>query len=70
MTSLMDKFKVGQTVQLLPSISRATASGHYQILSLRPAEGDGLRYRINSRSEAHERVVARERSHAFPASDF
>lgn len=58
MTNLMHRFKVGQTVQLVPSISRAAASGHYQILSLRPAEGDGLRYRIKSRSEAHERVVA------------
>ena len=58
MTSLTHKFKVGQTVQLIPSISRAAASGHYQIVSLRPAEGDGLQYRIKSNSEAHERVVA------------
>lgn len=58
MTNLTHKFKVGQTVQLIPSISRAAASGHYQIVSLRPAEGDGLQYRIKSRSEAHERVVA------------
>lgn len=58
MTSLTHKFKVGQTVQLIPSISRSAVSGHYQIVSLRPAEGDGLQYRIKSRSEAHERVVA------------
>ena len=58
MTSLTHKFKVGQTVQLIPSISRAAAGGHYQIVSLRPAEGDGLQYRVKSRSEAHERVVA------------
>jgi hypothetical protein len=58
MTSPTHKFRVGQTVQLVPSISRAAARGHYQILSLRPPEGDGLRYRIKSRSEAHERVVA------------
>ena len=57
MTSLTHKFKVGQTVELIRSISRAAASGHYQIVSLRPAEGDGLQYRIKSRSEAHERVV-------------
>jgi hypothetical protein len=55
MTSLTHKFKVGQTVELIRSISRAAASGHYQIVSLRPAEGDGLQYRIESRSEAHER---------------
>jgi len=58
MTNLTHKFKVGQTVQLIPSVSRAAASGHYQIVSLRPAEGDGLQYRVKSRSEAHERVVA------------
>jgi hypothetical protein len=57
-TNLTHKFKVGQTVQLIPSISRAAASGYYQIVSLRPAEGDGLQYRVKSRSEAHERVVA------------
>jgi hypothetical protein len=58
MTNLTHKFKVGQTVQLIPSISRTAASGHYQIVSLRPTEGDGLQYRVKSRSEAHERVVA------------
>ena len=58
MTHLTHKFKVGQTVQLIPSITRTAASGHYQILSLRAAEGDGLKYRIKSRSEAHERIVS------------
>lgn len=58
MTNLTHKFKVGQTVELIPSISRAAASGQYQIVSLRPAEGDGFQYRIKSRNEAYERVVA------------
>ena len=58
MTSLTHKFKVGQTVELIPSISRSAASGHYQIVGLRPTEGDGLHYCIKSKSEAHERVVA------------
>ncbi|MDE1971602.1 MAG: hypothetical protein KGI48_00300 [Hyphomicrobiales bacterium] len=52
------KFKVGQTVDLIPSIARSAASGHYEIVSLRPTEGESLQYRIKSRSEAHERVVA------------
>ena len=58
MTSPTHKFKVGQTVQLIPSISRSAAGGHYQIVSLRPAEDAGLQYRIKSLSEAHERVVS------------
>jgi hypothetical protein len=39
-------------------MSRLAASGHYQIVSLRPSEGESPQYRIKSRSEAHERVVA------------
>lgn len=58
MTNLTHKFKVGQTVDLIPSIARSAASGHYEIVSLRPTEGESLQYRIKSRSEAHERVVA------------
>lgn len=30
------KFKVGQTVELIPSISRFVANGHFQIVSRRP----------------------------------
>jgi hypothetical protein len=58
MTNLTHRFKVGQTVDLIPSMSRSAASGHYQIVSLRPSEGESPQYRIKSRSEAHERVVA------------
>ena len=58
MTDRTHKFKVGQTVDLIPSISRSAASGNYEIVSLRPAEGQGPQYRIKSRSETHERVVA------------
>lgn len=58
MTNLTHKFKVGQTVDLVPSMSRSAASGHYKIVSLRPADGGNPQYRIKSRSEAHDRVVA------------
>lgn len=58
MTNLTHKFKVGQTVDLIPSMSRWAAVGHYQIISLRPVDGESPQYRIKSRSEAHERVVA------------
>lgn len=58
MTNPAHKFRVGQTVDLIPSMSRWAAGGHYEIVSLRPSEGESPQYRIKSRSEAHERVVA------------
>lgn len=52
-------FKVGQTVNLIPSTFRSAAKGTYQIVSLRPIEGSSdTQYRIKSKSEAHERVVS------------
>jgi hypothetical protein len=39
-------------------MSRSAARGHYEIVSLRPAEGDNPQYRIKNRSESHERVVS------------
>jgi hypothetical protein len=58
MTDLPHKFKVGQTVDLVPSMSRWAAGGHYEIVSLRPSDGATPQYRIKSKSEMHERVVA------------
>jgi hypothetical protein len=58
MTDRGHKFKIGQTVDLIPSKSRSAARGHYEIVSLRPADGESPQYRIKSRSESHERVVA------------
>jgi hypothetical protein len=55
--NLTPKFKVGQTVDLIPSISRSAANGHYQIISLRPADGEIPQYRIKSLNESHERIV-------------
>jgi hypothetical protein len=57
MMNLTHKFKVGQTVDLIPSISRFAANGHYQIVSLRPADGEIPQYRIKSLNESHERIV-------------
>jgi hypothetical protein len=58
MTTRTHRFKIGQTVNLIPSISRTAAQGHFEIVSLRPVEGDTPQYRIKNRSELHERVVA------------
>ena len=52
------KFQVGQTVDLISSISRFAANGHYEIVSLRPTDGDIPQYKIKSRQEPHERVVS------------
>jgi hypothetical protein len=58
MTDQVHKFKIGQTVNLVPSMSRLAARGDYQIVSLRPSAGETPQYRIKSKSESHERVVA------------
>ncbi len=58
MSDGIHKFKVGQTVDLIPSTFRSAARGSYQIVGLRPAEDGNTQYRIKSRSEAHERVVS------------
>jgi hypothetical protein len=51
-------FKVGQTVDLIPSTLRFAAKGAYQIVSLRPIEGGDTQYRVKSKSEVYERVVS------------
>jgi len=58
MADLVHKFKVGQTVDLIPSVFRSAARGAYQIVGLRPAQDGSTQYRIKSKSEAHERVVS------------
>jgi hypothetical protein len=58
MNEQVHKFKVGQTVDLVPSTARSAASGHYEIIGLRPGDGENPQYRVKSKSEAHERVVS------------
>ena len=58
MTDGIHKFKVGQSVDLIPSTFRSAAKGTYQIVSVRPADDGNTQYRIKSKSEAHERVVS------------
>lgn len=58
MSDAIHKFKIGQTVDLIPSTFRTAAKGSYEIVGLRPVEDGKTEYRIKSRSEAHERVVA------------
>jgi len=56
MTDAVYKFKVGQTVGLVPSL-RSRTKGVYQIVSLRPTEDGTNGYLIKSKDEAYERVV-------------
>jgi hypothetical protein len=58
MAEPVHKFRIGQSVDLIPSTFRSAASGHYEIISLRPAEGGNPQYRVRNKSESHERVVA------------
>jgi hypothetical protein len=51
-------FRVGQTVNLMPSTLRSAANRACQIVSLRPIEGADTQYRIKSKSEPYERVVS------------
>jgi hypothetical protein len=58
MAERVHNFKIGQTVDLIPSTLRSAAKGNYKIVSLRPIEGSDTQYRIKSKSEAYERVVS------------
>ena len=58
MAEPVHKFRIGQSVDLIPSTFRSAASGHNVIISLRPAEGGNPQYRVRNKSESHERVVA------------
>ena len=58
MTDSMHKYKIGQAVDLITSTARSAASGRYEIISLRPADGGDPQYRVKSKSESHERVVS------------
>jgi hypothetical protein len=54
------KFKVGQVVDLEPSVLRSLAPGPYEIRHLIPStdrDPDDPCYRIKSAAEKHERVA-------------
>ena len=58
MTDQAHRFRVGQIVDLVPATFRPAASGHYEIVALRPTDGENPQYRVKSKDEAHERVVS------------
>jgi hypothetical protein len=53
------KFKVGQTVHLMPNrLERHVPAGAYTIQRALPDEGRDLQYRIKNVQDGHERVVS------------
>ena len=70
MTDSMHKYKIGQTVDLITSTARSAASGRYEIISLRPADGGDPQYRVKSKSESHERVVSESDLVSSASSNF
>ncbi len=57
MSDQIHEFKVGQIVEIVPSVQRSAAKGTYAIIQLVPADARDPQYRIKSTSEKHERVV-------------
>ena len=51
------KFHVGQSVQLIPSISRNVPGGSYEIIKKLPGSDGEFEYRIKSMNEPHARVA-------------
>ena len=51
------KFHLGETVQLLPPMSRHASGGVYEVTKKLPERAGEYEYRIKSINEPHERVV-------------
>ena len=51
------KFNIGETVQLLPPMSRFAYGGVYEVTKKLPERAGEYEYRIKSINEPHERVV-------------
>jgi hypothetical protein len=51
------KFHVGESVTVLPAISRNVPGGVYEVTKQLPHNGREFEYRIKSANEAHERVA-------------
>ena len=55
----MHKYKVGQTLDLLPSRSSSSRkAGLCEIMALLPFEGHAVQYRVQAKAETHLRIVS------------
>jgi hypothetical protein len=52
------KFQVGETVTLIPSISRNVPGGVYQVIRQLPHNGRDFEYHVKSMKEDHQRVAS------------
>ncbi len=55
----MHKYKIGQTLDLLPNRgSSSRKAGQCEIMALLPYEGHAVQYRVQAKAETHLRIVA------------
>ncbi len=64
----MHRFRVGQSVALIPRVVRQAATGSYEIIRLMPDDENDPRYCIKSAAERHERVVPESELEASASS--
>ena len=57
MTDQTHRFKVGQIVEIMPSVQRFAAKGDYEIIHLVPVSSGDPQYRLKSAGERHDRIV-------------
>jgi hypothetical protein len=55
--SLIAKFKIGQSVELVAGPHRLSPLGRFEIVWLMPVEHGSRQYRIRSLTDGHERMV-------------
>lgn len=51
------RFRVGQIVEIIPSVQRSASGGLYEITRLVPVDARDPQYRLKSLNEKHERVI-------------
>lgn len=52
------RFKVGQIVEILPTILRGNISGRFEITRLVPCDSNDPRYRLMREDRKQERVIS------------
>lgn len=55
----MHKYKIGQTLDLLPNRGSSNRrAGECQIVALLPYEGHAVQYKVQAKAETHLRIVS------------
>ncbi|HEX4113629.1 MAG TPA: hypothetical protein VH020_13935 [Stellaceae bacterium] len=58
--TVVHKFRVGQTVTLLPNHYGSNRHAHFQVVWLLPQEHGNNHYRLKSVTDGHERVATED----------